>query len=433
MTHEAELRQRLTLGLARRYSLRARAEGAEFIIEGIDDPGRLPNCQPEVHCPGVVASGQISAAAVDAAVHHVIARVQVELKAIEQAGVAAYLLLVADVARYGRSIGAVSLAIGLSPGSLVNYLLEISTVDPICHGLHFERFWNPELSRPPAIYLELAGDHLDGVIEYARNRCASNPVAQIVTDFNSDLADDLPTLGLIGLKALTVLRRTCERVRETKGVEVPIDQVPLDDAKTYDLLKSGDTGGVFQLESDGMRDLCRKFQPANIAHIGALITVHRVAPFWPGPPGFVADFISCRRGWMSVKYVHRSLEPVLRETYGVLIYQEQVMQAAQILAGFTLGGADLLRRAMAKAMTEELAQHRKNFVKEAQERNRIPATKANQLFDWLEHLSGYGFNKSHAIAYAMAAYQTAYLKANHPAEFLWAITQSDGDAELREN
>jgi len=433
MTHEAELRQRLAIGLARRYTMRVRAEGAEFIIEGIEEPRRLPDCQHGVRYPGFVASGQAPGAAVDAAARCVIARVQVELKAIEQAGLAAYFLLVADSVRYGRSIGAVGLAIGSSPGSLVNYLLEISTVDPIPHGLLFERFWHPQITNLPSIWLEFADDRRDSVIQHAWKKCCSNPVAQIVTDFNSDLADDLPTLGLIGLKALTVLRRTCERVRQTKGVEVPIDQMPLDDGKTYDLLKSGETGGIFQLESDGMRDLCRKFQPANIAHIGALVTVHRAAPFWPGPAGFVPDFIACRRGWMSMKYVHRSLEPVLRETYGVLIYQEQVMQAAHILAGYSLGGADLLRRAMAKAKTEELAQHRKNFVKGAQERNRIPATKANQLFDWLEHLSGYAFNKSHAIAYAMAAYQTAYLKANHSAEFLWAITQSDGDAELREN
>ena len=419
---DTELRQRIALGLAYRYTIRARAEGAEFIIEGIEEPERVPDFQHGVRYPGFLASVPAPGAVVNAAARCVIDRVHLELRAIEQAGLADYFLLVADCARYGRSIGAICLARGASPGSLVTYLLEISTVDPIRHGLLFERFFRPERVTPPPIYLEIDDDRLDDVIEYARKMCGSNPVAHLITDLECDLAADLPTLCLLGLKALTVLRRTCERVTLAKGIEVPIDHLPLDDAKTSDVLKSGDTSDIFQLESDGMRDICRKFQPTSIAHIGALITVHSVAPFWPGSTSFVPDFIACRHGWLRIKYEHRSLEPIMRETYGVLIYQEQMMQTVQAVAGYTLNGANVLRRAMGLRKDEELAQHRKLFVKGAKERNGISESKANQIFDWLDKFSCYGSNKSHAAAYAMVSYQTAYLKANYPDEFLSAMT-----------
>ena len=409
---EARLRQLCVEGLTRRYTLRARVEGRVVIIEGVAAPQRLPTFKGKASTGIRPASGLVPAPEEAAAIRVVIDRLELELKAIEQAGLAAYFLLVAECARYGRSIGATCLAIGSCPGSLVTYLLEISTVDPIRHGLLFERFWNPERIIPPVIYLEFADDRLDDVIEHARIKCGSSPVAHIVTDLDSDLPADLPTLGLLGLKALTVLRRTCERVRQAKGIEVPIDHLPLDDAKTYDLLTRGDTSGIFQLESGEMPALCRKLQPNCFAHITAL-----VALYLPGPMDLIPDFIERRHGKVAVVYGHPLLECISKETYDMLIYQEQVMQAAQILAGYTLGGADLLRRAMAKRKTEELDQHRELFVKGAKERNNIPATKANQLFDWLVEFAGYGFNKSHAYAYAMVAYQTAYLKANYPDEF----------------
>jgi len=413
---EARLRQLCVEGLARRYTLRARAEGREVIIEGVEEPQRLPTFRGKASTGIRPARGLVPAPEEAAAIRVVIDRLQLELKAIEQAGLADYFLLVADSARYGRSIGASCLAIGSCPGSLVTYLLEISTVDPIRHGLLFERFWNPERINPPVIYLEFADDRLDEVIEHARKKCGGSPVAHIVTDLESDLAADLPTLGLLGLKALTVLRRTCERVRQTKGIEVPLDHLPLDDAKTYDLLQSGDTSGIFQLESGGMPALCRKLQVSCFEHITALVALYR-----PGPMDLIPDFIKRRHGKVAIVYGHPLLEGISKETYGVLIYQEQVMQAAQILAGYTLGSADLLRRAMAKRKAEELDQHRELFVKGAKERNGISASKANQLFDSLVKFSGYGFNKSHAAAYALVAYQTAYLKANYPVECLSAV------------
>jgi len=174
------------------------------------------------------------------------------------------------------------------------------------------------------------------------------------------------------------------------------------------------------LESGGMRDLCRKFQIASVEHITALVALYR-----PGPMDLIPEFIKRRHGEVKVEYEHPLLEPIAKETYGILIYQEQVMQAAQILGGYTLGGADLLRRAMGKKKVEEMQKHRDIFVKGCHEKNHIPKAKANQIFDLLEKFAGYGFNKSHAAAYAVVAYQTAYLKANYPVEFLSAMMTND--------
>jgi DNA polymerase-3 subunit alpha len=248
---------------------------------------------------------------------------------------------------------------------------------------------------------------------------AMNPVGEL----------GLLKMDFLGLKTLTVIRNTCEMVKRTKGITVNVDQLPLDDKKTYDLLNRAETLGVFQLESGGMRDLCRKFQIASVEHITALVALYR-----PGPMDLIPEFIKRRHGEVKVEYEHPLLEPIAKETYGILIYQEQVMQAAQVLGGYTLGGADLLRRAMGKKKVEEMQKHREIFVKGCAERNNIPKAKANQIFDLLEKFAGYGFNKSHAAAYAVVAYQTAYLKANYPVEFLCAMMTNDmGDtAKLSE-
>ena len=244
----------------------------------------------------------------------------------------------------------------------------------------------------------------------------------IVTQYAMNPVGDLGLLKMdfLGLKTLTVIRNTCEMVKRTHGIEVPIENLPLDNQKTYDLLNRAETLGVFQLESGGMRDLCRKFQISSIEHITALVALYR-----PGPMELIPEFIRRRHGEMEIKYEHPLLEPIARETYGILIYKEQVMQAAQILAGFTLGAADILRRAMGKKKVEEMQKQREKFVKGCAEKNKIPAAKANQIFDLLEKFAGYGFNKSHAAAYAIVAYQTAYLKANYPVEFFCAMMTND--------
>jgi DNA polymerase III subunit alpha len=244
----------------------------------------------------------------------------------------------------------------------------------------------------------------------------------IVTQYAMNPVGELGLLKMdfLGLKTLTVIRNTCEMVRKTKGITVDVDRLPLDDAKAYDLLNKANTLGIFQLESGGMRDLCRKFQIASVEHITALVALYR-----PGPMDLIPEFIKRRHGEVKVEYEHPLLEPIAKETYGILIYQEQVMQAAQILGGYTLGGADLLRRAMGKKKVEEMQKHRDIFVKGCLEKNKIPKAKANQIFDLLEKFAGYGFNKSHAAAYAIVAYQTAYLKANYPVEFLCAMMTND--------
>ena len=244
----------------------------------------------------------------------------------------------------------------------------------------------------------------------------------IVTQFAMGPVGDLGLLKMdfLGLKTLTVIRNTCDLVRQTQRIEVPIDQLPLDDAKTYDLLNKANTVGIFQLESGGMRDLCRKFQISSVEHITALIALYR-----PGPMELIPEFIKRRHGEVKIEYEHPLLEPICRETYGIMIYQEQVMQAAQVLAGYTLGGADLLRRAMGKKKVEEMQSQRDSFVKGCAKANHISAAKAHQIFDLLEKFAGYGFNKSHAAAYAIVAYQTAYLKANCPVEFLSAMMTND--------
>lgn len=244
----------------------------------------------------------------------------------------------------------------------------------------------------------------------------------VVTQYSMGPVGDLGLLKMdfLGLKTLTVIRNVCEMVKKTRGIDIQIDKIPLDDPKTYDLLNRGETIGVFQLESSGMRDLCRRFQIKSIEHITALVALYR-----PGPMDLLDDFIERRHGRAKIEYVHPLLEGISKETYGILIYQEQVMQAAQILAGYTLGGADVLRRAMGKKKPEEMAKQRQKFVEGCYRINKIPEDKANQIFDILEKFAGYGFNKSHAAAYAIVAYQTAYLKANYTVEFLAAMLTND--------
>ena len=244
----------------------------------------------------------------------------------------------------------------------------------------------------------------------------------IVTQYPMGPVGDLGLLKMdfLGLKTLTVIRNTCELVMESKGIEINIDELPLDDPITYDLLDQGRTVGVFQLESGGMRNLCREFELSSIEHIIALVALYR-----PGPMDLIPDFIKRRHGKVEIKYPHPLLEPIAKETYGILIYQEQVMQAAQVLAGYTLGTADVLRRAMGKKKVEEMARQREEFVQGCKNTNDIPAGQANKIYDLLEKFAGYGFNKSHAAAYAIVAYQTAWLKAHYPVEFLSAMCTND--------
>ena len=249
----------------------------------------------------------------------------------------------------------------------------------------------------------------------------------VVSQFDKD---DVEAVGLVkfdflGLRTLTIIDWAVKFVRRLAlkegDAEFDIARIPLDDAATYRLLKACNTTAVFQLESRGMKDLIRRLQPDTFEDIIALVALFR-----PGPlqSGMVDDFINRKHGRARVDYMHPKLEGVLKPTYGVIVYQEQVMQIAQILGGYTLGAADLLRRAMGKKKPEEMAKHRSIFVKGAVERG-VDENLATELFNLMEKFAEYGFNKSHSAAYALVAYQTAYLKAHHPAAFMAATLTAD--------
>ena len=223
----------------------------------------------------------------------------------------------------------------------------------------------------------------------------------------------LVKFDFLGLKTLSVLDLATRLVRDS-GTPIELDALPLDDRGTFEMLGKGASMGVFQLESSGMRDVLRSMKPDTFEDIIALVALYR-----PGPMGNIPKFIAVKHGEEEPDYMHESLEGILRETYGVIVYQEQVMQIAQVLSGYSLGGADLLRRAMGKKIKSEMDSQREVFVQGAMDRG-ITKAKASQIFDLVAKFADYGFNKSHAAAYALVAYQTAYFKANHPVEFMAA-------------
>ncbi len=241
-----------------------------------------------------------------------------------------------------------------------------------------------------------------------------------VTQFNMKWVEKagLVKFDFLGLKTLTVIENALALIAK-RGIEVDMSAIPLDDAATYEMLGDGDTVGVFQLESAGMRDVLRRMRPDCLEDIIALVALYR-----PGPMKNIPLYIARKKGEEEPDYMHDSLKPVLEETYGVMIYQEQVMQIAQILSGYSLGEADLLRRAMGKKIQAEMDAQKARFVEGATV-NQVDKMKASEIFDQVDAFAGYGFNKSHAAAYALIAYQTAYLKANYPAEFFAASMSLD--------
>ena len=242
-----------------------------------------------------------------------------------------------------------------------------------------------------------------------------------VTQFDMKYVEGagLVKFDFLGLKTLSVLKKAVELLSD-RGIDVDLDALAWDDTEVYDLLQRGDTVGVFQLESEGMRRTLTAVRPTNFGDIIALVSLYR-----PGPMDNIPSFGHRKGGREEIVYPHDLLEPILNETYGIFVYQEQVMQAAQILAGYSLGGADMLRRAMGKKIKAEMDAQRETFVKGCAEHNNIKPTKANELFDLIDKFAGYGFNKSHAAAYALLAYQTAWLKAHHPHEFFAASMAYD--------
>ncbi len=459
-------------------------------------------------------------------------RLEHELKVIKDMGFVSYFLIVWDFIHHAKKNNIpVGPGRGSAAGSLVSYLLGITSINPLKYGLLFERFLNPQRLGLPDIDIDFCYERRGEVIDYVTQKYGKGNVAQIVTfgtmqaravvrdvgrvmgiayadvdriakmippDPGYSLKDALESepelknlykndaqitklinialtleglnrhasthaagvviadkpldnymplfetqngqmttgysmsvlekIGLLkvdflGLRTLTVIDQTKKIIKKTKGLGVDIDNLPLNDANTYKLLTSGQTIGIFQVESSGMRDLLRKLEPDRFEDLIALLALYR-----PGPigSGMLDDFMQRRHGRVSIKYQHPRLEKILKETYGIIVYQEQIMQIVSELAGFTLAQADLLRRAIAKKIPEVMEQQRKGFILGCI-KNDVSESVANKIFDLIEYFSGYGFNKSHSAAYAMISYRTAYLKANFPVEFMCALLTSERD------
>ncbi len=465
-----------------------------------------------------------------------VARLDMECDVIVGMGFAGYFLIVQDFINWAKEHGIpVGPGRGSGAGSIVAYSMRITDLDPIAHGLLFERFLNPERVSMPDFDIDFCMDRRDEVIQYVRKKYGDASVGQIatfhllksksvvrdvgrvmgmtpqdagriatlipepvqgknvpiaealkqepklkaayndegqvrdlldtamslenlnrhagmhaagvvisdgplwdhvpvfcpepglyVTQFHKD---DVEYAGLVkfdflGLKTLTTLKIAIDLINkrpDREGNPFDLDRIAMDDAATYTLLQSGETTNVFQLESTGMQSLIKRLKPDTFEDIVALCALYR-----PGPlgSGMVEDYVEGKHGRKKVEYPHPSLESSLKETFGVMVYQEQVMQAAREMAGYSLGGADLLRRAMGKKKAEEMAKQKASFV-EGSVKNGHMAEDAERVFELMSYFSGYGFNKSHSAAYALIAYQCAYLKAHYPVEFLCATMSAD--------
>ena len=460
-------------------------------------------------------------------------RLYYELDQIKTMGFSSYFLIVYDFIEWSKNNDVpVGPGRGSGAGSLVAYALGITTLDPIDHGLLFERFLNPERLSMPDFDIDFCMDKRDLVIDYVSKKYGEGAVSQIATfgtmaaravvrdvaralgkpyalgdriskmipfapgmtldrakqeqplfaqtikrddevreivnlsyklegiarnvgkhaggvviapgsisDFcpvyvdrtSSSVMtqfdkDDVEKIGLVkfdflGLRTLTVIDRALKSINVNKenSKKLNLDNIPLNDEKVFKFLSSGKTMAVFQLESSGMRDLIKRLKPTKFEEITALLALYR-----PGPLNSKMhdEFVNRKHGRSPVKYPHKLLEEVLEETYGVIVYQEQVMEAARVLAGFSLGQADILRRAMGKKKKEEMEEQREIFVKGCK-KNDITANNAEQIFDLINQFAEYGFNKSHSAAYALISYQTAYLKTYYPEHFMAAVLSSE--------
>jgi DNA polymerase-3 subunit alpha len=278
-----------------------------------------------------------------------------------------------------------------------------------------------------------ASTHACGVLitkepltEYVPIQYASSADKSIISQYSLHPIEDLGLLKMdfLGLKNLTIIESALKIIKNTRGLEVNIDNIPLDDAAAYQLFQRGETTGVFQFESSGMKRYLRELKPTEFEDIIAMVALYR-----PGPMEWIPDYIAGKHKVKKVSYLHPKLAPILEKTYGVAIYQEQVMQIARDLAGFSMGQADVLRKAMGKKIASLLAEQKEKFI-EGAVKNGVYSELAEKVFSFIEPFAGYGFNRSHAACYALIGYQTAYLKAHWPVEFMAALLTSDqGDTD----
>jgi len=367
-------------------------------------------------------------------------RLKFELDIIIQMGFPGYFLIVMDFIKWAKNNGVpVGPGRGSGAGSLVAYVLKITDLDPLAYDLLFERFLNPERVSMPDFDVDFCMDGRDRVIDYVAEAYGRNAVSQIITFGTMAAKAVVRDVARVQGKSYGLADRlskmipfevgmTLEKAYEQEEIlrDLNIDFIPLDDRKTYELLQKAETTAVFQLESRGMKELIKKLKPDCLEDLIALVALFR-----PGPlqSGMVDDFINRKHGRAELAYPHPDyqydgLQPVLAPTYGIILYQEQVMQIAQVMAGYTLGGADMLRRAMGKKKPEEMAKQRGGFI-EGCANNGIDGDLAGNIFDLVEKFAGYGFNKSHSAAYGLVSYQTAWLKTHHPAPFMAAVLSAD--------
>lgn len=258
---------------------------------------------------------------------------------------------------------------------------------------------------------------LDQLVPLYKDPKADMPVTQYDMKYVEETG--LIKFDFLGLKTLTVIQRAVDWIKKTRGIDLDIDSVPLDDKETYELLQRGDTAAVFQFESAGMKDVHKQIKPDRFEDLIAIVSLYR-----PGPMDNIPSYIKRKHGEEEITYLHPMLEPIIKETYGIMIYQEQVMNIARALGGYTMGGADKLRKVMGKKMRDEIPKQRKMFTEGAIQ-NGIEQATAEAIFDQMEKFASYGFNKSHAAAYSLISYRTAYLKAHYPVEFMCAVMSLD--------
>jgi len=274
-----------------------------------------------------------------------------------------------------------------------------------------------------------ASTHAAGIVISSRPLTDTTPLYRdpktevVSTQFSMEPVEKLGLIkfDFLGLKTLTVIRKAIDLVRENHGIEVNMNEVSLEDPETYELLSRGQTDGIFQLESSGMKELLKGLRPEKLEEIIALVALYR-----PGPMQMISEYTERKLGRAKIRYPHPALKEILEETYGVIVYQEQVMQIATRIAGYRMSEADVLRRAMSKKKKDRMAEEREHFLEGASKQN-IIRSKAEEIFELIERFAEYGFNKSHSAAYAIVAYQTAYLKAHYPVEYMAALLTSEKD------
>lgn len=268
----------------------------------------------------------------------------------------------------------------------------------------------------------ISREPLEELMPLARAKDSILPVTQFEGGYVEMCG--LLKMDFLGLKTLTIIKGVIDMVAEKYGHRIRIEDIGFDDQATFELFQRGDTVGVFQFESEGMQKWLVELKPTTIEELIAMNALYR-----PGPMDYLQEFVDCKHGRRPIKYPHPLLEPVLRETYGIMVYQEQIMEAARVMAGFTLGEADILRRAMGKKKAEEMAKQRSKFIEGAKRLHGISEKEASEIFSVMEEFAKYGFNKSHSAAYAILAYQTAWFKAHYPAEFLAVSLNKETDQD----